>query len=581
MATALVPDLLRLRARERPHHVALVVEGGESLTYEDWQRRSSGVARGLAGLGVIRGDRVGLCFDNAAWTDYAVCYLAVQKAGAVAVPLAPRFSARELTRFVEHAGIELLICSAELLRGLPPMPGCEVVDPRELEAGTGEADFQAPVAADDLAEIIYTSGTTAAPKGVAVTHASVLAHDLPAAPAGEASFLHAFPLATNAGQECLRMPLRRTTTAVVMRSFDALRLCEVVAGRRIRRLQLVPAMAQVLVFSGATEHFDLSCVDRVTLSSAPAPAALWAQLRMAFPAAELFNAYSLTESGGARTLMRHDPARPRSVGRPVGETELRVVDETGIEVPRGETGEVWLRRRGAPQRHYYRDPVATAAAFAGGWLRTGDIGFLDADGYLHLVDRKKDVIISGGLNVSSLEVEEALYEHPAVLEAAVFGVPHEFLGEDVAAAIVAGSPVAARELQAFVRARLGEHKVPHRIFFVTSLPRNASGKVVKRELRGRFAAPPNAGPPAAPAAPHGGIEAAVLAVWREVLARADFGLGEDFFDLGGHSLAAAQVVSRLRDLFAVELPVTAVFDHPTVVELAAAVQDAAALASSP
>ena len=553
-----VPDLLSERATESAHHVALAVAGGASLTYEDWKRRSNATARGLTARGVCPGDRVGLLFDNPWWTEYAVSYVAVQLAGAVAVPLSPRFTASELSHVIEHAEPRIVVSPVELGRA-------GAVAPDDLAAGRDDGDYVAPPGAGDLAEIIYTSGTTGRPKGVAITHASILAHDLPPAPAGEASLLHAFPVGTNAGQECLRMPLRRRMTAVVLRSFDPERLCAAVAERRIRRLQLVPAMAQLLVASEAAARFDLSSVDRVTLSSAPAPAGLWAQLAAMFPRAELFNAYALTESGGARTLMRHDPARPHAVGRPVGETELRVVDEAGSDVPAGETGEIWLRRPGSPRREYYRDPVATAAAFAGDWLRTGDVGFRDAGGYLHLVDRSKDVIISGGLNVSSIAVEDVLYEHPGVLEAAVFGVPHAVLGQDVAAAVVVGAPTRARELQAFVRARLGEHKVPHRIIFVESLPRNASGKVVKRELRERFAALP-AGPAAAPGDE---VEAAVLAVWREVLGRDEIGVGDDFYDLGGHSLAAAQIVARLRDAFGVELPVTAVFDHPTVSELSA------------
>ncbi|HWF34521.1 MAG TPA: AMP-binding protein [Solirubrobacteraceae bacterium] len=564
--TARVPDLLAARAQADPEHVALAVDTGESLTYRDWAQRSDASARGLADIGVSSGDRVGLLFDNPWWTDYAVSYLAAQKACAVAVPLSPRFSPPELAHIIEHAGIGIVLCPDELATLLPALPGYRVLTPHEVADEHSADAFETPAPCADLAEVIYTSGTTGRPKGVAVTHASLIAHDLPPAPPGEASLLHVFPIGTNAGQECLRMPLRRRMTAVVLRSFDPERLCAVVAERRIRRLQLVPSMAQLVVASTAPARFDLSSVERVTLSSAPAPAGLWEQLTAAFPGAELFNAYALTESGGARTLMRHDPSRPHAVGRPVGETEVRVVDEGANDVPAGDTGEVWLRRPGSPRREYYRDPAATAAAFAGDWLRTGDIGFLDSNGYLHLVDRSKDIIISGGLNVSSVEVEDALYEHPAVLEAAVFGVPHAVLGQDVAAAVVVGAPTEARELQAFVRARLSEHKVPHRVILVESLPRNASGKVVKRELRERFAALPT---PSTAEGPSDEVEAAVLAVWRDVLGREDIGLRDDFFDLGGHSLAAAQVAARLRDRFAVELSPTALFDHPTVAELSA------------
>ena len=585
-APARVSDLLAARVDASPDHVALVVDGGQSLTYRQWDRHANAAARGLTSLGVTPGDRVGLLFDNPWWTDYATCYLGALKAGAVAVPLSPRFSAPEREHVIGHAGINVVVAPPELSFG-------PAVTPLELVADRSEAPLGTLADPPGLAEVIYTSGTTGTPKGVAITHSSLLAHDLPPAPPSDPALLHAFPIGTNAGQECLRMPLRRRLTAVVLPTFDPERLCAVVAERRITRLQLVPSMAQLVVASGAPARHDVSSVERITLSSAPAPAGLWAELAAAFPGAELYNAYALTEGGGARTMMRHDPARPHAVGRPVGETEVRVVDAGGSEAPVGATGEIWLRRPGAPRREYYRDPEATAAAYASDWLRTGDLGFIDGDGYLNLVDRSKDIIISGGFNVSSVEVEDALYAHPAVREAAVFGVPHPILGQDVAAAVVPGEPVDERELQSFVRARLGEHKVPHRLVLVDDLPRTASGKVVKRELRERFGREPAEAPVgtgttpataatgAAVTTPSNGAEAAVLAIWRDVLGREDIGVHDDFYDLGGHSLAATQIAARLRDAFAVDVPLAAVFDHPTVAELAAVVVSGASALASP
>lgn len=571
-AATRVPDLLSLRAAAAPAHAALIVHGGATLTYRAWDRRSNALARGLAAQGVRPGERVALLFDNAWWTDYAVSYVAVHRAGAVAVPLSPRFSGPELAQVLDHSGAGLVLCPVDLAGLVPPAHQGPVAHPQDLEEGRGQEPFPAPAGADELAEIIYTSGTTGRSKGVACSHENLLVHDLPPQPEGAASFLHAFPIGTNAGQECLRMPLRRTATAVVLPSFDPERLCAAIAQRRIRRLQLVPSMAQLVVASGAPERHDVSCVERITLSSAPAPATLWEQLSTAFPNASLWNAYALTESGSARTVMAYDPNRAQSVGLPVGRSEVRVVDESGADLPAGETGEVWLRHGAGAGRQYYRDPDATAAAFAGDWLRTGDLGYLDDEGYLSLVDRRKDVIISGGLNIASLEVENALYEHPAVAEAAVLGVPHEVLGQDVAAAVVVNAPTQATELRSFVRERLGEHKVPRHVLFVDRLPRNASGKVLKRELRERFAAQPAE----APVPPRSDLEAAVLAIWREVLELADVGVHDDFFELGGHSLAAARITARLRDAFDLDLSAAAVFEHPTVAELAAAVREARA-----
>jgi acyl-CoA synthetase (AMP-forming)/AMP-acid ligase II len=213
----------------------------------------------------------------------------------------------------------------------------------------------------------------------------------------------------------------------------------------------------------------------------------------------------------------------------VGGTEVKVLDEDGQPVVPGQVGEIWLRRRESPPRWYYGDPVATAATFVKGWVRTGDLGSLDDAGALYLVDRRRDVIITGGANVSSLEVEQVLAEHPAVAEAAVVAWPHPVLGEGVAAAVVVRQPTSASELQAFVRQRLGEHKTPQRVVFVDDLPRNASGKVLKRELRDRLQAEATTTEhrPARDA-----IESAICAVWEEVLGLDQVGIDDDFFDCG-------------------------------------------------
>ena len=569
MAPTTIPGLLAERAQADPHHVALVVHDGPALTYAEWDRRSNDVARGLVGRGVRPGDRVALYFDNAHWIDYAACYVGVHKAGAVAVPVSPRFKPAELATALGHAEVSLVVVPNDLRLDTGVFTAITV---DELALAGGDSDAPDRAREDDLAEIIYTSGTTSDPKGVACTHRNLLVHDLPPDTPTPPVFLHAFPVGTNAGQECLRIPLRRTATAVVLRVFDPDALCAAVDEHRVRRLQLVPSMAQLIVDSGAAARHDVSSVARVILSSSPAQPDLWGRLAAAFPNASLFNAYALTEGGAARTLALYDPARPLSVGRPVGETELRIVDEAGDDVVAGATGEVWLRRPGAPHREYYKNPVATASAFAGDWLRTGDAGYVDGDGNLHLVDRLKDVIITGGLNVSSLEVERALTAHPAVADAAVFGVPHLVLGQDVAAAVVLREDAGARSLQSFVRERLAEHKVPHRIFIVDALPRNESGKVMKRELRERFAAAESAPPPLADARdPLDPLQASIAAIWCDVLGTDRVAVDDDFFSLGGESLAATQVAARLRDSFEVDLPATAVFEHPTVAELAVAV----------
>ena len=555
---AILPDLLRARAEEDPRAVALRGGNGDTLTYGDWEARANAGARGLVALGVRRGDRVALVFGNDRWTDYAVAYLAVHKAGGAAVPLGSRFAGGELDAIVAHAGARVTVGPA-----VAPLEAGQATDPVQVEAGP-----------DDVAEILYTSGTTGLPKGVACSHANLLAHDVPAdgAPAGAVSFVHAFPIGTQAAQETLRVPLRVPgRLAIALASFDPHELCAVVARHRVARLQLVPAMAHVLVASGAPRAHDVSSVRRVVLSSAPAAPALFERLARAFPRASVWNAYALTEAGPARTMTQWDPSRPTAVGRPVGQTEVRIVDDHGEPLGPGRTGEILLRRRGTPPRWYHDEPEATAVAFAGGWVHTGDVGHVDAEGVLHLTDHKKDLILSGGSNVSSVEVENALYEHPAVVDAAVVGVPHATLGEDVAAAVVVRFPTSERELQDVVRARLAEHKVPHRVVLVEALPRNGSGKVLKSEVRALVQ--PGQGRGAA-GEPRDETEAVVCSVWRAVLSRPDVGIHDDFFALGGESLAAAQIAARLRDAFGVDVPVAVVFELPTVAELAGAVRGA-------
>jgi acyl-CoA synthetase (AMP-forming)/AMP-acid ligase II/acyl carrier protein len=566
-----VPDLLRARVSTVGPEVALVVDGGDRLTYDDWDRRSNAVAHSLVAHGARLGDRIALLFDNARWTHYAVAYLGVLKAGAVAVPLGPRFADRELATILEHCGAAGAVSPPDLAPEPTAFSGW-VAAPAELEAGD-DGPVEATVPADALAEIIYTSGTTGRPKGVALSHQNVLFFDPPPGDTaeGRASFVHAFPVGTNAGQEVLRLPLRRgDRAAVVLPVFDPDRFCALVEELGVRRLQLVPAMAEMILSSGAVERHDTGSVERVVLSSAPATPTLLERLAAALPRAEVWNTYALTEAGTARTLLVYDGSRPGSVGRAVGGTEIRIVGDPGGDAATGEVGEVWLRRPGAPSRFYFADEEASAATFAGGWVRTGDLGYLDDEGYLYLVDRKKDLIITGGLNVSSLEVEDVLSEHPAVTEAAVFAVPHEVLGQDVAAAVVARREVAERELQAFVRERLAEYKTPHRVFVVDRLPRNASGKVLKAELRATFG---SAGEPTGTevVAARTPDEEAIASVWADVLGRSPIGVHDDFFALGGHSLAATQVVARVNDLLHVALPAEALFDAPTVAELAAAV----------
>ncbi|HYA69111.1 MAG TPA: fatty acid--CoA ligase family protein, partial [Acidimicrobiales bacterium] len=342
----------------------------------------------------------------------------------------------------------------------------------------------------DLADILYTSGTTGRPKGVAIRHRNVAL--IPGAPHPNLSghsWLHSSPLFTFAGIGFIYNPMQLGLTGIYQPRFDAGRWLEVVEEHRPQCVFLVPSMAQLLVAHPRFAEADLSSIELCAIGSAPlAPATLRA-MQEAMPEAAVSNSYGMTEAGPAFCSMPKGESLKRlgSVGQPLAPLELRFVGEGGADVARGEIGEILLRLPGR-EREYYNDPDATADTWKEGWLRTGDLGRLDADGYLYIVGRKKDVIIRGGNNIHAQDVEAVLHDHPDVVEAAVVGIPHDVLGEDVAAVVVLSptSTCTLEDIHEFCAERLADYKVPRRVEVVDALPRNATGKVLKAELRARL-----------------------------------------------------------------------------------------------
>jgi acyl-CoA synthetase (AMP-forming)/AMP-acid ligase II len=307
-------------------------------------------------------------------------------------------------------------------------------------------------------------------------------------------FVHANAISTAAGQ--LRLleplgPLRMTTLALPV--FDPDRFCLLAARDAATVVQLVPSMAASILSAGADGRHDLSAVRVVSLGCAPLPPPLVPPLSAAFPNARLINLYELTEVRHAGTALVYNGTHANSVGTARGATQVRVTTEAGAEVPASVVGEVRLRWRGLPTQHYFRDAEATSKVFVDGWTRTGDAGYLDENGYLHLVDRLKDVIIKSGMTIGSLEVENAVREHGAVADCAVFGIPDRVHGENLAAALVLQRPLAIRDLRDFLRSRLAPHKIPTRYLKLDELPRNRSGKVLKSQLRELIVSRPDGG----------------------------------------------------------------------------------------
>ncbi|MEV4510911.1 AMP-binding protein [Dactylosporangium sp. NPDC049525] len=469
---ATLPALLAHRAEREPDRVALVA-GDEEVTFGAWHARAEAVAAGLRARGLSPGDRVALHYGTAGWNDYAVAFTGVLRAGLVAVPMSDRLAPAEVRHVLAHSGAATVLQPATLA---------------EVEAGgrTATEPAVAPPSPGDLAQILYTSGTTGVPKGVGATHAN-LAYGCTLDPrrrplAHSTHFVHAFPVGSNAGQTMLVNALNARAAALTAGTFTPGRFAKLIERYAAGTIFLVPAMAIEMLHAAVHTTHDLSGVRLIGSTAAALPPAVALRLTAAFPAATIVNYYTSTEAAPAQTSMVFDPERPGALGRPTVAADLMIAGPDRQPLPVGETGDVWLRSPTAA-RSYYRDGQASADVFHGRWVRMGDVGRLDADGYLYLVDRDSDVVKSGAHKVSTLQVEHALHEHPLVREAAAFGVPHPVLGTAVAAAVVTDGPLTAPQLRTFLLERLAGHEVPGRMLFLDRLPRNDNGKILKRELR--------------------------------------------------------------------------------------------------
>jgi long-chain acyl-CoA synthetase len=456
--------------------------------------------------------------------EWAVAFWASTAAGAVVVPLNAWWTGPELAYALEDSGSKLVFTDAERAERIAGQPGTEAIeavivarpegggDAHSFDEvlGAADADIDLPdldVEPEDLATIFYTSGTTGRPKGAAGTHRNICTNQLSLAfvnargqvrsggetrapgSGGQNAYLVSVPFFHATG--CHSVLVANTLFGgklVIMHKWDPGRALELIERERVTTFGGVPAMAMQVLDHPDFAKRDTSSVKTVAYGGAPAPPDLVRRIKELFPGGNPSNGYGLTETSSVSTMNAGADyvAKPDSVGPPVPVCDVQVVDEDGTPLPVGEIGELWIKGPNVVLG-YWNNEEATAAAFADGWLHTGDVARIDDEGFVYIVDRAKDMVIRGGENVYCVEVEGALYEHPAVADAAVIGIPHDVLGEEVGAVVQVrpgAEPVTADELRRFVAERLAAFKVPVRVWFRDDpLPRNPAGKILKRDLR--------------------------------------------------------------------------------------------------
>ncbi|MGQ4360390.1 fatty acyl-CoA synthetase [Streptomyces sp. SAS_272] len=488
-----VDGVLRRSARRTPARVAIEYRD-RTWTYEELDEAVSRAASVLLGAGLAPGDRVGAYGHNS--DAYVIAFLACARAGLVHVPVNQNLTGDDLAYVVRQSGSALVLADPDLVSRLPDGVRTSALRDADdsllaLLAAADPYDGPEP-RSEDLVQLLYTSGTTALPKGAMMTHRALVHEYLSAIAALDLSAgdrpAHSLPLYHSAQMHVFLLPcLAVGATNLVLDAPDGDRLLELIEADRVDSLFAPPTVWMALAGRPDFDERDLSGLRKAYYGASVMPVPVLERLRARLPKLGFYNCFGQSEIGPLATVLAPDEHKGRldSCGRTVLFVEARVVDEDGAEVPDGTPGEIVYR---SPQlcEGYWDKPEETAAAFRDGWFRSGDLAVRDAHGFFTIVDRVKDVINTGGVLVASRQVEDALYAHDAVADAAVIGLPDEKWIEAVTAVVVARDEVSEEELIAHVRERLPSFKAPKRVFFVDGLPRNASGKILKRELRERF-----------------------------------------------------------------------------------------------
>ena len=506
----LIGDMLHRDARLLTRKVG-VVEGDKSLTYGELNSRVNRFANALSKMGLTKGDKIAFMGNNS--HQFVEFYFAAAKGGFVSVPVNARFSAEEATYLIKNSEASTLIYADDVAgavkrirESVPEITRC--VSTGRSEAGAmpyegllenaSDQEPHAGVSPDDITMIMYTSGATGAPKGVVATQRNIMANtntqclELDIVP--EDVTVLAMPIYHNGGLWPTMSTVYRGGTVVLMPRFDLDTLLQVVQDHKGTLLNLVPTMLLRLVSHPNLSSYNLDSLRIIMYAGAPIPLEQLKNAMRILGPHRFYNSLGSTESNGNLISMRTTQhalegimaSKLGSVGIDAMGVEIAIVDDQGNELPPGTVGEI-IGRGDNISPGYWKLPQESAETFKSGWLYTGDMGYRDEDGFIFIVDRRKDIIISGGENIASREVEEVLYAHPAVHEATVIGVPDREWGEAVKA-IVALKPgfagkVDEAELIEFCRPRLAGYKRPRSIDFISELPKNAVGKIDKGSLK--------------------------------------------------------------------------------------------------